>query len=674
MHKYLIKNKPYFDSLLQAIAKHFFENKGQVFALINNKREIIYSSWENSQGLQEYLEDTKTIISNLYQPKLISKNNKGKFVIPVNLSGEAEYYIIIDNDIMKFDSAVNSFSIDEKCPDFLCNIGFFYYIINLLIKSIGQEFQVKDNFSSLSSIITFRNISYDKEKLDSSIKGILLSLVEMTQSSFSLLYILDPNDKSLKLSNYAGDISDEIMNLDISVLSQMITNYTWQGKDIVRIRVDSKYEEYFQIINKIDNSKIRNYLGIPIKAEHEYMGIIELYSREENKVFSKEDESLCILISNYISILYKNFAYLYQEKLNREKLQITNKELIKDKNDHTAFVHRLNSLYKIIKVIKSVINIDEMIKRLIEALIAGTGADEVFIFLKDEYSDELVLQGCPKEYLSSVGFVRIPFGEGIEGIVAKTKKTIAVSENVINDPRYKSILDLELKFFNSLLAEPITVQKDKLIGVLELRYSSKKEYTPSEKKLISIFSDQIGIAIENALLHKKTELLSLTDDMTGLYNFRYFQQKIKDEIIRSKRYQRDLSLLMMDIDHFKVVNDTYGHTRGDIILKMVSDIIRITVRDVDISARYGGEEFVVILPETAQKDTIQIAERIRRRVEDIDFSNIEGLETLRITISIGVASFPENASTEKSLIEAADKACYFAKKTGRNRVVGYSSI
>ncbi len=673
MHGYLINNMAFFESLLKTFLDRYSLNFQSSYVLLDKSLNPVYNTGIEGSYDSSFIKGVRDFIPNITQPKLFSRNGNSRFIIPVNILGENEYFIVAESAGITPDTGAEGFSVEDSAVNTLKSINFFHYFLHITIKSICQELQTKEYFRNLSSIIEFEEISHDKELLDNKINNILNSIVILTNSSFAIFHILDNESGKLHISNTAGDLKKDILKFDISMNEGFITNHVWKEKNAIRIKVDEDARPKFSHLDNIEKEKINNYLGIPIKAKDEYFGILELYSKDTDNIYTLEDEYCIQVVANFISIIYKDHILLYQEKHNREQMQKVNKDLKKTQQDLNAFVLRISNLYKINKVIRSVINLDEMIKKLIDVIGKATESDEVFIFLKDENSYELVLQGCPKEYQASVGFVRIPFGKGIEGIVAQTKMSIIVPENVINDPRYDSVLDLELKFFNSLLAAPIMI-KDKVIGVLELRNGVKKEYSASEKKLISAITDQLGIAIENALLHKKTELLSLTDDMTSLFNFRFFQQKLKDEIIRSKRYQRDLSILMIDIDHFKKVNDTYGHTKGDFVLRKVSSVITNTVRDVDISSRYGGEEFVVILPETEQRDTMLIAERIRKRVEELDMSDEEGLENLKITISIGVASFPENATTEKSLIEAADKAMYNAKRNGRNRVVGFSSL
>jgi diguanylate cyclase (GGDEF)-like protein len=160
--------------------------------------------------------------------------------------------------------------------------------------------------------------------------------------------------------------------------------------------------------------------------------------------------------------------------------------------------------------------------------------------------------------------------------------------------------------------------------------------------------------------------MAITDGLTELITHKYFMYTLEKEIARSERYKKVFSLIMFDIDHFKNVNDNYGHQAGDEILKNIGKIVKKNLRLADIVARYGGEEFTVILPETAIKDALIAAEKLRKAVEktELPYNN----ELLKITISLGVAAFPDIAKDAETLIKAADDALYLSKEGGRNKV------
>ncbi len=206
--------------------------------------------------------------------------------------------------------------------------------------------------------------------------------------------------------------------------------------------------------------------------------------------------------------------------------------------------------------------------------------------------------------------------------------------------------------------------------LISVENATPNMYQSEAGKIIATLVSNAAVAYQKALLYHKMELLATTDGLTGLCNHRTFQENLHKEIIRAHRYQHPLSLLLLDIDHFKKFNDTYGHQIGDLVLQEVANCLRKVVREHDIAARYGGEEFVVIIPETASAAAASIADRIRKTIETHAVFT-EGKE-LTITVSIGCATIPEHAGLQAELIEKSDKAMYFSKKNGRNRVTIYS--
>lgn len=212
------------------------------------------------------------------------------------------------------------------------------------------------------------------------------------------------------------------------------------------------------------------------------------------------------------------------------------------------------------------------------------------------------------------------------------------------------------------------ISHGKVLGILQIESESKRELSEKDRKNFTILANAAAIALDNAILHMKMKELTVIDELTGLFNYRYFQIKLTDEIRRADRYHQPLSMLMIDVDHFKKINDSQGHQTGNIILQEIVSIIKNSVRDVDIVARYGGEEFVVLLPQTATRNAMNIAERMRRNVEKALFTNSQGQRDIKTTISIGIAVYPEGIVSADHLLERVDQAMYLAKNKGRNRV------
>jgi diguanylate cyclase (GGDEF)-like protein len=204
-------------------------------------------------------------------------------------------------------------------------------------------------------------------------------------------------------------------------------------------------------------------------------------------------------------------------------------------------------------------------------------------------------------------------------------------------------------------------------GLLVAESHLEDRFTDKDVQMLTVVARSAALALENAELHKRTQELSIVDDLTGAYNYRHFVRVLQEERKRAVRYQQPLSIIMTDIDWFKKLNDSYGHEVGNIVLEQLASVIKQCVRDVDIFARYGGEEFVVILPQTSQAEASVIAERIRRRVAEMVVDTRDAGK-LRITISIGISSYPENGKSAEELVSIADQALYRAKDSGKNLV------
>jgi diguanylate cyclase (GGDEF)-like protein len=205
------------------------------------------------------------------------------------------------------------------------------------------------------------------------------------------------------------------------------------------------------------------------------------------------------------------------------------------------------------------------------------------------------------------------------------------------------------------------------VGVISIARRGEA-FTEQERDLFAYLAGQATLSIENVDLHETVQQQAVTDELTGLFNVRQFHSRLDGEIDRAQRFSTPLSLVMLDIDKFKSVNDNHGHQQGDRVLVEVARVLRRLSRDVDLPARYGGEEMAVVLPQTDLAGAEQQAERMRAAIEAMQIPRLDGGGLLPITASFGVASFPGEGADKTELIAAADAALYRAKRGGRNRV------
>jgi diguanylate cyclase (GGDEF)-like protein len=221
------------------------------------------------------------------------------------------------------------------------------------------------------------------------------------------------------------------------------------------------------------------------------------------------------------------------------------------------------------------------------------------------------------------------------------------------------------------LARPLQAPEpeDGVLGVISIARPGRP-FSERQRELFAYLTNQAAISIENVDLHETIQRQAVTDELTGLFNHRRFQEVMTAEVERTRRFGQELGLIMLDIDNFKRVNDTYGHLQGDLVLREVARVLRESSREIDEPARYGGEEMAVALPQTGIQGAFDFAERVRRRIEALQLPLLEGEGTLRVTASFGAASLPHSAKVDKdALVAAADAALYRAKRSGKNRTV-----
>ncbi|MBI2027520.1 MAG: sensor domain-containing diguanylate cyclase [Deltaproteobacteria bacterium] len=262
--------------------------------------------------------------------------------------------------------------------------------------------------------------------------------------------------------------------------------------------------------------------------------------------------------------------------------------------------------------------------------------------------------------------VRLHMGEGIAGQVAQTGLPMIVND-VSKSTHFAKKVDEFTKFkTKAILAVPLKV-KGKVTGVLEaLNKMDGSDFNDEDLLIFTSYGNQIAVALENAHLYH----LAIYDGLTGIFDKRYFQVWAENEFARVKRYHTDLSLVMFDLDHFKNINDSYGHRAGDFILKEITSAVKSIIRRADIFARIGGEEFIIALPETNVTKARLMAEKIRKAVELMTFT-LEG-NSLKTTISLGVVSYDKTKEPSfEKLLHDVDQALYESKNAGRNKYTVY---
>ena len=363
---------------------------------------------------------------------------------------------------------------------------------------------------------------------------------------------------------------------------------------------------------------------------------------------------------------------------------------------HNQKLERFSLLVKVGLRLTAERDLDRLLEMIIEETTAVMDAERSSLFLIDATVNEMwakIAQGV------DVIEMRFPVGVGIAGTVGKTGEIINIPD-AYNDPRFNPEFDQKTGFrTKSILCVPLMNMLGKSIGAIQVLNKRSGAFEDDDESLLMALASQAAVAIENAdlykrlnelncsleqkveertvdlvqanehltILNRKLEDIATTDSLTHLFNRRYCLERLMHEVKRVHRYGPGLSLLMIDIDHFKKVNDTFGHLAGDAVLAGVARLLKKKLRETDLIARYGGEEFLVIATATESSGAQILAERLRRSIEDAEIEH-DG-KPMKVTVSIGISTWkPSMKDDHEELIRQSEAALYWAKDQGRNCV------
>jgi diguanylate cyclase (GGDEF)-like protein len=289
------------------------------------------------------------------------------------------------------------------------------------------------------------------------------------------------------------------------------------------------------------------------------------------------------------------------------------------------------------------------------------------LLLMDAEGDQLTFEIAVGEGAEVLKGTRLKLGEGVAGWVAQSGKSVFI-EDVRLDPRFCSRCDQLSRFTTkSIICVPLT-NRGKVLGVIELINRIEEEaFSDLDRRSLETIAEYAAIAIQNAASFRKIKLLSLTDDHTSLYNMRYLYEAIDRELASAARESRELSMIFLDLDHFKQVNDVHGHLCGSKVLQEVGLLIKRLTRPGDIAVRYGGDEFVILLPGSSKEDAFEFAAYLREQLNQHVFLAEEGLKVY-LTASFGVASYPRDAHDKGELLSIVDATMYQVKDTTRDAI------
>jgi diguanylate cyclase (GGDEF)-like protein len=395
---------------------------------------------------------------------------------------------------------------------------------------------------------------------------------------------------------------------------------------------------------------IRSAICSPLIARGQVMGVLYVDAKQSLKEFSDKDTEFFTALANQSSIAIENATLL--SNLKAKNAQLDRKVL------------ELEALYAISQSLLKASNLDSVLETILDKSIEVIGSTRGSIMLYADEQDYLtvrVIRGQVNP--GTTDRIQLRKGEGIAGKVVETGQGV-ISNLGYNDPAFKKLTRRE-QDVRQLLCVPLQGGRE-IIGVINLiNKKDGQEFNDSDLALLTAIASQAAVTIDNSRLYN----MAVFDSLTAVHVRRYFDAWLLKEFERAKRYGNELSLIMVDIDHFKKVNDTYGHPAGDAVLKQVAKVLKDTIRESDMVARYGGEEFIIGLTDTPVIGAEQFAERLRKRIEDHEVHCPDG-QVLRKTVSLGVCNYRVSVPPGRlDFVAFADRALYTAKNGGRNRYV-----
>lgn len=374
-------------------------------------------------------------------------------------------------------------------------------------------------------------------------------------------------------------------------------------------------------------------LAIPLMVRDQVVGVLDCQSENLNH-FDSETVDLLTLFSTQASMALQN-ARLYSLERRRAS--------------------QLEAINAIAQQMTAVLDLNELLSKVCLLVQQAFRVSQVSVLLKDE--DELVMSASHGALTPCVpGGGRFSAREGPWGRALEAAKVlIENSASSTGTGLYRESC--------SQMCIPL-VSFGHTLGVLVLDSDSKNAFNAADTQPLESVADICATAIQNAYYVDRVKQLAYLDGLTGIFNRRYFEMRIAEEIERARRFNSGLGVVMIDIDQFKRLNDEFGHLLGDEVLRQVSSILHQQVRKIDVVCRYGGEEFAILLSQTSPEHSLAVAEKLRRIVETWQFPGVPR----PVTISAGAANYPEHGTTRDELVKAADAGLYAAKQAGRNRV------
>lgn len=468
--------------------------------------------------------------------------------------------------------------------------------------------------------------------LDDMLQRVLDRVLAIMGLPRGCVYLLDEERKKLFIRSHAGASGSTVEGIDGLELGEGYGGRVAQTGEALFIPDMEKDPRTARLVVLADG--FRCLASIPLVSGGKVLGTMSLDGKEVRE-FSPELRRLLVSIGNEIGVAVER-AQLLQRAQDRAR--------------------ELESLVSVTREMVSSLELQEVLDRTLDIMCRQVGATPGFICMLDESSRELTAKTIFGERAAPLGRVW-KMGEGIVGWVAQHQEPMLVHD-ISRDARIQG--SQAPSAIHSTIAVPLKV-KEKLLGVVVVASLEREAFNTAHVRLLSAYAAQASMALENAVLHQAVKKQASTDELTQLFNRRYFYPRLAEETRRARRYGRPLALLFLDVDDLKLINDRYGHLQGDRLLQHLASLFAEVVRDTDVAARLGGDEFVILLPETTREEAGRVAERLLAEATPCPL--LSG-GSVPWQMSIGVAWAPVEGSYEVDLLRLADEAVYRAKGAG----------
>lgn len=471
---------------------------------------------------------------------------------------------------------------------------------------------------------------------------ILTKAKDLIQVDTCAIFRLDERTKELVIVRSAG-LTEEYVNGIRLKIGEGSVGRTVSDRRPITIGDVSNDPSFSELEMLVRQEGYYSVLAVPLLGPDRVFGAIEVYS-SERRLFREDEVQLLSIFANQAAIAIAN-AELHESAQNR--------------------LTALNALFKTVEYLSASSDPDEIMDMVVSQVFHLFPCNIAYIMLVNPDTQEL-------EVVVSRGFSSEFEKTTVERNLIPVRKCWALKKgnrfNVEDDEHDFTCPEIITEGpARSYVCAPLTAG-GKTFGVMHMSSDASHRFSEEDIDLFITLANQVAIASERAQLFQKVEQLAISDPLTGLFNYRYFRQRLNESLRQAERYGRSVSLLMMDLDHFKQHNDAFGHPSGDGVLQKLADIVKDCLREVDFFARYGGEEFCVILHDTDKQGAFAVAEKIRTSVEKATFSGDAENPVIHKTLSVGVATYPTDATRDEDLINESDTALYRAKEAGRNRV------